>query len=138
MSRARFIDDEGNPVLDRRLETRLLTLPEFATRKETWHQDCCHHWMQGELPSLDQGELPSLDQGELPTLTGGSVSTWGDVTTTTMPGHKSTHVAVEFGLGGVTPYVGYSEQKKNNSAAKSKTTHYGLQRFVGRHWHEPT
>ena len=122
------LDDEGNPVLD--ADGNPVVNPPVRDAEGNLAPGLLPSLDQGELPSLDQGELPSLDQGELPTLTGGSVSTWGDVTTTTI-GHKSTHVAVEFGLGGVTPYVGYSEQKKNNSAAKSKTTHYGFSGSLG-------
>ena len=68
--------------------------------------------------------------GTATTVVDGTASTWGDVTASTI-GHKSTHVAVEFGLGGVTPYVGYSERKMNNSAAKAKTTHYGFSGSLG-------
>ena len=68
--------------------------------------------------------------GTATTVVDGTASKWGKITETTI-GHKSTHVAVEFGLGGVTPYVGYSEMKKNNSAAKSKTTHYGFSGSLG-------
>ena len=86
----------------------------------------------GVLPSLnDDGVLPSLnDDGVLPTLDAGRLPGFVNETTT-MYGHKATHVAVEFGLGGVTPYVGYSEKKMNNSAAKSKTTHYGISGSLG-------
>ena len=46
-------------------------------------------------------------------------------------GHKTTHVAVEFSLGGVTPHLGYSESKENGATAESKTTHYGLSGSLG-------
>ena len=49
-------------------------------------------------------------------------------------GHKNTHIAVEFNVGGVTPYLGHST-KKNNSAikgvTKTKTTHYGVRGGLG-------
>ena len=46
-------------------------------------------------------------------------------------GHKATHVAVEFGLGGITPHLGYSQSKKNGEATSTKTTHYGLSGGLG-------
>ena len=50
------------------------------------------------------------------------------------PGHKNTHIAVEFNIGGVTPYLGHST-KKNNQAikgvTKTKTTHYGVSGGLG-------
>ena len=86
----------------------------------------------GQSPSLNMdGQSPSLnDDGELPTLKAGTLPGFVDETTT-MYGHKATHVAVEFGLGGVTPYVGYSEKKMNNAANKSKTMHYGFSGSLG-------
>ncbi len=68
------------------------------------------------------------------------------------PGHKNTHVAVEFNVGGVTPYVGYSVKKTNMGmklqdknkdktltedeflevpATETKTTHYGVSGGLG-------
>ena len=47
------------------------------------------------------------------------------------PGHKSTHVAVQFSVGGVSPYIGYSEKKMNGATSESKTTHYGLSGGLG-------
>ena len=84
----------------------------------------------GTEPTLDPGTEPTLDPGTPTTVTGGSVSTWGDVTTGNT-GQKSTHVAIEFGLGGITPYVGYSESKKNGAANESKTMHYGFSGTLG-------
>ena len=46
-------------------------------------------------------------------------------------GFKTTHVAVQFSVGGVSPYIGYSEKKMNGSAAEMKTTHYGLSGSLG-------
>ncbi len=46
-------------------------------------------------------------------------------------GHKSTHVAVQFSVGGISPYIGYSEKKMNGSTAESKTTHYGMSGSLG-------
>ena len=51
--------------------------------------------------------------------------------TTEETGHKSTHVAIEFGLGGITPYLGYSESKENGAVNKSKTMHYGFSGSLG-------
>ena len=45
-------------------------------------------------------------------------------------GHKATHVAVEFNVGGVTPYLGHST-KKMNGAGRTKTTHYGVRGGLG-------
>ena len=59
----------------------------------------------GTPPSLTDGTPPSLTDGTPPTLTGGSVSDMVKVTEM-KPGHKSTHVAVEFNVGGVTPLSG--------------------------------
>ena len=41
----------------------------------------------------------------------------------TMPGFKNTHVAVEFSVGGFTPYVGYSKMKKNGATKETKDPH---------------
>ena len=84
----------------------------------------------GTGPTLDAGTGPTLDPGSEPTLNAGTLPGYVDETTT-MYGHKVTHVAVEFGLGGVTPYVGYSERKENNETAKSKTMHYGFSGSLG-------
>ena len=84
----------------------------------------------GTQPTLDPGTEPTLDPGTEPTLNAGTLPGFVNETTT-MSGHKATHVAVEFGLGGVTPYVGYSEKKMNNSTAESKTMHYGFSGSLG-------
>ena len=70
----------------------------------------------------------------------------------TVAGHKNTHVAVEFNVGGMTPYVGYSVKKTNMGmmldadmqlksdntpnvvsvpATETKTTHYGVSGGLG-------
>ena len=70
----------------------------------------------------------------------------------TKAGHKTTHVAVEFNIGGMTPYVGYSVEKTNMGmnldaetqlkedntpnvvsvpASTTKTTHIGVSGGVG-------
>ena len=49
----------------------------------------------------------------------------------TKPGHKTTHVAVEFSVGGFTPYVGYSKMKMNGATKETKTTHYGVSGGLG-------
>ena len=46
-------------------------------------------------------------------------------------GHKSTHVAFEFGLGGITTFVGHSQKKMNGAAKKTKTTHFGARGALG-------
>ena len=46
-------------------------------------------------------------------------------------GHKNTHVAVEFNVGGMTPYLGHSTKKMNGATAKTKTTHYGISGGLG-------
>ena len=72
-----------------------------------------------------------------------------------LAGHKNTHVAIEFNVGGVTPYVGYSVMKTNMGqkldlskekddapnpayntvvsvpATETKTTHYGVSGGLG-------
>ena len=49
-------------------------------------------------------------------------------------GHKNTHVAVEFNVGGLTPFLGHST-KKNNQAikgvTKTKTTQFGVRGGLG-------
>ena len=50
----------------------------------------------------------------------------------TKHGHKNTHVAVEFNIGGVTPYLGHSTKKENGAMGKkTKTTHYGVRGGLG-------
>ena len=46
-------------------------------------------------------------------------------------GHKTTHVAVQFSVGGISPYIGFSEKKMNGATAKTKTTHYGMSGSLG-------
>ena len=46
-------------------------------------------------------------------------------------GSKNTHVAVEFSVGGFTPYVGYSKMKENGATKETKTTHYGVSGGLG-------
>ena len=84
----------------------------------------------GAEPTLNPGAEPTLNPGAEPTLNAGTLPGFVNETTT-MYGHKVTHVAVEFGLGGVTPYVGYSERKENDETAKSKTMHYGFSGSLG-------
>ena len=49
----------------------------------------------------------------------------------TMPGFKNTHVAVEFTVGGFTPYLGYSKMKESSATKETKTTHYGVSGGLG-------
>ena len=52
--------------------------------------------------------------------------------TDTEPGFKNTHVAVEFNVGGMTPYLGHSTKKMNGAMGKkTKTTHYGVSGGLG-------
>ena len=46
-------------------------------------------------------------------------------------GHKNTHLAVQFNVGGMTPYLGHSTMKENGATAKTKTTHYGVSGGLG-------
>ena len=46
-------------------------------------------------------------------------------------GYKATHVRYEFGVGGLTSWVGHSQKKVNGAAKKSKTTHFGLTGAMG-------
>ena len=46
-------------------------------------------------------------------------------------GHKNTHLAVQFNVGGMTPYLGHSTKKMNGSSGKTKTTHYGVSGGLG-------
>ena len=50
------------------------------------------------------------------------------------PGHKNTHLAVQFNVGGMTPYLGHSTRKNNQAimgVTKTKTTHYGVSGGLG-------
>ena len=51
--------------------------------------------------------------------------------TDTEPGFKNTHVAVEFNVGGMTPYLGHSTKKTNGATGKTTTTHYGVSGGLG-------
>ncbi len=57
-------------------------------------------------------------------------STGGD-TVVDEAGHKTSHVAFETNLGGITAYVGHSTKKENGASTKSKTTHYGVHGAMG-------
>ena len=46
-------------------------------------------------------------------------------------GSRATHLAMEYSLGGVAAYLGYSQNKANGSSGKDKTTHYGLRGALG-------
>ena len=46
-------------------------------------------------------------------------------------GHKNTHLAAQFNVGGMTPYLGHSTSKENGAAGKTKTTHYGVAGGLG-------
>ena len=48
------------------------------------------------------------------------------------PGEKSSHIAAEFGLGGITAFLGYSQvESKMKGAKKDKITHYGIRGGLG-------
>ena len=55
----------------------------------------------------------------------------GGDSVTDVAGHKTTHVAFEFGLGGLTSWIGHSQSKVNGAANKSKTTHFGMSGGLG-------
>ncbi len=46
-------------------------------------------------------------------------------------GHKASHVAVEFNVGGLTTWVGHKRMKTNGAAKKAKTTHFGVRGALG-------
>ncbi len=46
-------------------------------------------------------------------------------------GSRDTHMALEYAVGGITAYLGYSQSKANGSSSKSKTTHFGLRGGLG-------
>ena len=80
---------------------------------------------------------PEVDgEPNTPTTVGeeGTAAGFGDPpqpTPRTVPGFKRTHVAVEFSVGAVTPYLGYSKNKMNGATQDTKTTHYGLSGGLG-------
>ena len=48
------------------------------------------------------------------------------------PGSKASHIAAEFGLGGITAFLGYSQVESNKKGAKKdKITHYGIRGGLG-------
>ena len=52
--------------------------------------------------------------------------------TNVTPGSKSSHIAAEFGLGGITAFLGYSQvESKMKGAKKDKITHYGIRGGLG-------
>ena len=46
-------------------------------------------------------------------------------------GSRSSHVAVEYTIGGLTAYLGHSQSKTNGGSGKSKTTHFGIRGGLG-------
>ena len=87
------------------------------------------------IPATD-GDLEVDGKPNTPTTVNqeGTAAGFGAAPESTMKevaGHKTTHVAVEFSVGGVTPYLGYSKEKKNGSTQEKKTTHYGLSGSLG-------
>ena len=62
-----------------------------------------------------------------------AVITTGTATVTEVsPGKKSSHIAAEFGLGGITAFLGYSQVESNmKGAKKDKITHYGIRGGLG-------
>ena len=62
---------------------------------------------------------------------GGDVTPEHKMTAKGDEGYKSTHVAFEFGLGGLTTFVGHSQKKMNGAANKTKTTHFGARGSLG-------
>ena len=66
------------------------------------------------------------------TVTPGTAASMEDVTTTsTMRGSRSSHIAVEYSLGGITAHLGHSQKKTNGAAGKNKTTHFGISGGLG-------
>ena len=61
---------------------------------------------------------------------GGGVTSGGD-TVADVVGNKSSHVAFEFGLGGITTHIGHSQKKMNGADKKTKTTHFGARGSLG-------
>ena len=61
------------------------------------------------------------------------VNTTGTATVTDVtPGEKKSTIAAEFGLGGITAFVGYSQVESNmKGAKKDKITHYGIRGGLG-------
>ena len=62
-----------------------------------------------------------------------AVDTTGTATITNVtPGEKKSTIAAEFGLGGITAFVGYSQvESKMKGAKKDKITHYGIRGGLG-------
>ena len=61
------------------------------------------------------------------------VNTTGTATVTNVtPGEKKSTIAAEFGLGGITAFLGYSQVESNKKGAKKdKITHYGIRGGLG-------
>ena len=47
------------------------------------------------------------------------------------PGYKSSHVAAQFGFGGLTLHLGQSESTANDTNEKTRVTHYGVAGSLG-------
>ena len=62
---------------------------------------------------------------------GTAASMTTETKTSTMRGSRSSHIAVEYSLGGITAHLGHSQKKTNGASGKSKTTHFGISGGLG-------
>ena len=46
-------------------------------------------------------------------------------------GKKTNHIAVQFGIGGVTTYLGHTKEKQNGASNEDTITHYGVSGGIG-------
>ena len=85
--------------------------------------------------SVTTTSVPSTpDSGRNVVVTNESFYAMGRKTAATVldtAGYKASHVRYEFGVGGLTSWVGHSQKKVNGAANKSKTTHFGLKGAMG-------
>ena len=91
---------------------------------------------------VDRTDDAVAEVAEIPAVPG-TKETPPMAVTETVAGHKNTHVAVQFNVGGMAPYVGYSIKKANMGmmlkdnalaavpAKTTKTTHFGVSGGLG-------
>ncbi len=76
------------------------------------------------------GEVTStLENVEIETIT--TTMTEEKTKAETVDGHRSSHISTEFGVGGLTAALGYSEHKVNRASGKTKTTFVGAKGSLG-------
>ena len=79
-----------------------------------------------QAASSGSGSTPVIDvyyaMDGITTTPAGSVATAGS---------KANHIAVEFNVGGLTPWLGHLQSKQNGLSGKSNTAHYGLRDPLG-------